>query len=65
MKNMETRRQQALQKKADEDKARALAEEKKLKEEADKRKRDRDEEHTGKRVLVKPAAKKVFDSQCF
>ena len=48
LKEMEVRRQQALQRKADEEKARHLEEERKIKEEAERRKRER-EEQTDKR----------------
>jgi hypothetical protein len=51
---MEARRQQALQRKADEDKAR---EDKKLKDESDRRKRERDE--TSDKRQVRPLGKKV------
>jgi len=50
MKNMENRRQQALQRKAEEEKTRKQEEEKKLKDEADRRKRER-EDQTDKRPL--------------
>ena len=54
---MESRRQQALQRKVHEDKVR---EEKKLKDESDRRKRER-EETTEKRALRQPG-KKVCDT---
>jgi len=47
---MENRRQLAMQRKAEEDKARALEEDRKIKEDNEKRKRER-EEHTDKRPL--------------
>ncbi|OBZ80042.1 hypothetical protein A0H81_00766 [Grifola frondosa] len=59
LKEMENRRQLALQRKADEEKARALEEERKFKEENEKRKRDR-EEHTDKRPL-RSVSKKAED----
>ena len=52
---MENRRQQAQQRKADEEKARAQEAERKTKEEAERRKREK-EEHTDKRPL-KPTKK--------
>ena len=54
---MESRRQAALQRKAEEEKAKAEEEEKKLKDETERRKKER-EEHAGKRPL-KFAEKKV------
>ena len=51
---MEARRQQALQRKAEEEKARQLEEERKIKEETERRKRKR-EEHTDKRPLSRAA----------
>ncbi|KAI0094875.1 hypothetical protein BDY19DRAFT_1080697 [Irpex rosettiformis] len=59
MKEMENRRQQAMQRKADEEKARADEEEKRIKEENERRKRER-EEHTGKLPIPK-AMKKTDD----
>ncbi|THV04963.1 hypothetical protein K435DRAFT_714094 [Dendrothele bispora CBS 962.96] len=50
MKNMENRRQQALQRKAEEEKTRKVEEERKIKEEAERRKRER-EDQTDKRPL--------------
>jgi len=58
MKDMENRRQLAIQRKAEEEKARAEEEEKRIREENEKRKRER-EEHTGKLPLPKSVAKKV------
>lgn len=55
---MEHRRQLALQRKADEEKAKALEEERRIKEDGERRKRER-EEHTDKRPL-KGATKKVI-----
>lgn len=56
---MENRRQAALQRKADEEKAKTQDEERRLKEESERRKKDR-EEHTDKRPLLKSVgAKKV------
>lgn len=55
---MESRRQQVIQRKADEEKARTLEDERKAKEEADRRKRDK-EELTMNRSTVKPILKKV------
>ena len=51
---MEARRQQALQRKAEEEKARQFEEERKIKEETERRKRER-EEHTDKRPLSRAA----------
>lgn len=65
MKEMENRRQLALQRKADEEKSRLIEEEKKIKEEGERRKRER-EENTDKRPL-KAGPKKVgkpFVSKC-
>ncbi|KAF9496192.1 hypothetical protein BDN71DRAFT_1589216 [Pleurotus eryngii] len=50
LKEMDHRRQLALQRKAEEEKAKAAEEERKMKEDADRRKRER-EEHTEKRPL--------------
>ncbi|KAF5385196.1 hypothetical protein D9615_001515 [Tricholomella constricta] len=50
LKEMENRRQLAIQRKAEEEKARSLEQERKLKEEGERRKRER-EEHTDKRPL--------------
>ena len=56
---MELRRQQIVEKKAEEEKARQAEEEQKAKLEAEKRKREK-EEDTSKKLPVKPsAAKKV------
>lgn len=55
---MEHRRQLALQRKADEEKAKAIEEERRIKEDGERRKRER-EEHTDKRPL-KGATKKVL-----
>ncbi|KAJ7092716.1 hypothetical protein C8R44DRAFT_816349 [Mycena epipterygia] len=57
LKEMENRRQAALQRKADEEKAKAQDEERKLKEESERRKKDR-EEYTDKRPLKGVGAKK-------
>lgn len=57
LKEMESRRQLAVQRKADEEKSKALEDERKMKEEGEKRKRERDET-TDKRPL-KTAPKKV------
>jgi hypothetical protein len=57
LKEMENRRQMALQRKAEEEKARAMELDRRLKEEGERRKRER-EEHTDKRPL-KSASKKV------
>lgn len=56
MKEMEARRQAAVQKKAEEEKAKAEAEEKKIRDEAERRKKER-EEQTGKRTLKAPEKK--------
>lgn len=57
---MENRRQLALQRKADEEKARTLEEERKTKEEADRRKKEKEKEgNTEKRALKLPSNKKV------
>lgn len=67
---METRRQQALQRKAEEEKAKSLAEERKLKEEAEKRKRERErDDQTDKRIPKPPGSKKasfarIFHTRC-
>ena len=53
---MESRRQLAIQRKAEEEKAKALEEERKMKEEAERRRRER-EELTDKRP-IKPAGNK-------
>ena len=58
---MENRRQLAIQRKADEEAARALDEEKKIKEDAERRKRER-EELTDKRPL-RSTVKKVHRDQ--
>lgn len=50
---MEIRRQQAIQRKAEEERNKQLEEEKKLKEEVERRKRER-EDHTDKRPLKIP-----------
>ncbi|KAI0068208.1 hypothetical protein BV25DRAFT_1875503 [Artomyces pyxidatus] len=50
LREMEARRQAALQRKAEEEKAKVDDEEKRLRDEADRRKKER-EEHTGKRPL--------------
>lgn len=55
---MESRRQLALQRKAEEEKARILDEERKMKEDAERRKKER-EGNTEKRALKLPSAKKV------
>ena len=55
---MENRRQQAIQRKAEEEKARIQEEEKKMKEEGERRKRER-EEYTDKRPLKMAPGKKV------
>jgi hypothetical protein len=56
LKEMENRRQLALQRKADEERNRVLEEERKIKEEGERRKRER-EEYTEKRQLKGPAKK--------
>lgn len=58
MKEMDNRRQLALQRKAEEEKAKAEGEERKLKEEGDRRKRER-EEQTDKRTIKAGGSKKV------
>ena len=58
LKEMEARRQQALQRKADEERAKAQDEDRKLKEEAERRKKER-EDATDKRVLKPTLVKKV------
>jgi hypothetical protein len=55
---MESRRQLAIQRKAEEEKAKVQEEERKRKEEAERRKRER-EEHTDKRPLKIAGNKKV------
>ena len=55
---METRRQLAIQRKAEEEKAKALEGERKLREEVERRKRER-EELTDKRPIKSAANKKV------
>ena len=55
---MESRRQLALQRKAEEEKAKALEEDRKMKEEVERRKKER-EELTDKRPLKSSVAKKV------
>jgi len=55
---MGIRRYQAMQRKAEEEKARIMEQEKKLKEENERRKRER-EEHTDKRPLKITAGRKV------
>lgn len=55
---MESRRQLAIQRKAEEEKARELEEERKLKEEAERRKKEK-EGNTDKRSLKLPSVKKV------
>lgn len=62
LKEMESRRQLALQRKAEEEKAKALEEDRKMKEETERRKRER-EEHTDKRPL-KPSVTKKVRSTC-
>jgi len=62
LKESETRRQQALQRKADEEKAKAQEEERKLKEEAERRKKER-EDATDKRLLKPALVKKVSPKQ--
>ncbi|KAF7310904.1 INCENP-ARK-bind domain-containing protein [Mycena chlorophos] len=57
LKDMENRRQAALQRKAEEEKAKAQEEERRLKEENERRKKERDE-FTDKRLLVKSAVTK-------
>ncbi|KAJ6604640.1 hypothetical protein DFH09DRAFT_1443568 [Mycena vulgaris] len=57
LKEMENRRQAALQRKADEEKAKAQDEERRLKEESERRKKDR-EENTDKRPLKSVGNKK-------
>jgi hypothetical protein len=57
LKDMENRRQLVLQRKVDEEKARAIEEGRKIREEGERRKRER-EEHTDKRIL-KSVVKKV------
>ncbi|KAG5639237.1 hypothetical protein H0H81_005311 [Sphagnurus paluster] len=59
LRDMENRRQLAIQRKAEEEKARALEQEKKIKEEGERRKRER-EEHTDKRPLKMNAKKARF-----
>ncbi|KAF7969046.1 hypothetical protein HWV62_28445 [Athelia sp. TMB] len=59
-KETETRRQLALQKKAEEDKAKAQEEERKMKDEREKRKRERDE--TTDKKPLKTTAKKEEDT---
>lgn len=59
---MESRRQLALQRKAEEEKAKALEEDRKMKEEAERRKKER-EELTDKRPLKSSVAKKVRSSR--
>ena len=60
LKEMEARRQQALQKKAEEEKARQMEEERRAKEEMERRKREREEQEREKRAAVKPTpVKKV------
>ncbi|PFH54465.1 hypothetical protein AMATHDRAFT_45 [Amanita thiersii Skay4041] len=58
LKEMENRRQLAIQRKAEEEKARMLEQEKKTKEESERRKRER-EEHTEKRPLKAQNSRKV------
>lgn len=55
---MENRRQLAIQRKAEEEKARTQEQERKLKEEGERRKRER-EENTDKRPLKPTGSKKV------
>ncbi|RXW15515.1 hypothetical protein EST38_g10351 [Candolleomyces aberdarensis] len=63
LKEMEIRRQQAIQRKAEEEKARQMEEEQKMKDEMERRKRER-EEQTDKRPIIKPTpAKKEEDVQ--
>ncbi|KAI0692761.1 hypothetical protein BC835DRAFT_26080 [Cytidiella melzeri] len=66
LREMENRRQLAMQRKAEEEKVRAEEEEKRIREENDKRKRER-EEHTGKLPLSKLAkrvCKQVWRVEC-
>jgi hypothetical protein len=56
MKEMENRRQLAIQRKAEEEKVRAAEQERKIKEEGERRKRER-EELTDKRPLKLPVKK--------
>jgi len=55
---MEIRRQQAIQRKAEEEKAKTMEEERKMKEGAERRKKDR-EEQTEKRPFKPTANKRV------
>lgn len=64
LRDMEQRRQQALQRKAEEEKLRVQEEEKKLKEEMEKRKRER-EDLTDKRPLRTTTKKVCCDSIVF
>ncbi|KAF8350073.1 hypothetical protein F5887DRAFT_943645 [Amanita rubescens] len=61
LKEMGIRRYQAMQRKAEEEKARIVEQEKKLKEENERRKRER-EEHTDKRPLKITAGRKEDDT---
>ncbi|KAF4623749.1 hypothetical protein D9613_001797 [Agrocybe pediades] len=64
LKEMENRRQQAIQRKAEEEKARQLEEERKAKEEAERRKKEKEKEgNTEKRALKLPSNKKEEESQ--
>ncbi|KAF8974043.1 hypothetical protein BDZ97DRAFT_1778146 [Flammula alnicola] len=62
LKEMESRRQLALQRKAEEEKAKALEEERKMKEEVERRKRER-EDLTDKRAIKLPSGKREEDTQ--
>ncbi|KAF8622468.1 hypothetical protein AX15_006987 [Amanita polypyramis BW_CC] len=61
LKEMENRRQLAIQRKVEEEKTRVIEQEKKIKEENERRKRDR-EEHTDKRPLKAPSSRKDDDT---
>lgn len=60
LREMESRRQLAIQRKAEEEKARELEEERKLKDEAERRKKEK-EGNTDKRALKLPSVKKVVE----
>jgi hypothetical protein len=60
LKEMENRRQLALQRKTEEEKARAFERERRIKEDGERRKRER-EEHTDKRPLKGTGSKKVLN----
>ncbi|KAF8640492.1 hypothetical protein AX17_000154 [Amanita inopinata Kibby_2008] len=63
LKEMENRRQLAMQRKADEEKARTMEQEKKLKEDSERRKRERErEEHTEKRTVKASVIRKEEDT---